>query len=189
MTRIIQLTAIAALALAGCQTTVNQGGGSAAQLPGTPSAAEQACLAGVTRAANNRDVVLLGSQPASAGTAVRVGVGAQQAPWACTAYRDGTVGEIYFMGGENDGGTAAQMPVAPGSPPFITSMAPDVSQAAIDSCRSALASQTDGGVTVVGGETSQAATAIYMRVGANGAPWRCLVSADGRNPSTMYMGN
>lgn len=90
---------------------------------------------------------------------------------------------------EDTGGSAAQMPVAPGSPPFITSMSPDVSQAAIDSCRSALAAQTAGGVTVVGGETSQAATAIYMRVGANGAPWRCLVGADGSNPQTMFMGS
>ncbi|OOY33578.1 hypothetical protein [Thioclava sp. F36-6] len=90
---------------------------------------------------------------------------------------------------ESTGGSAAQMPVAPGSTPFITSMSPDVSQAAIDSCRSALAAQTAGGVTVVGGETSQAATAIYMRVGANGAPWRCLVGADGSNPQTMFMGS
>ena len=90
---------------------------------------------------------------------------------------------------ETTGGSATQLPVAPGSPPFITSMAPDVSQAAVNSCRNLLASQTSGGVTVVGGETSEAATAIYMRVGANGAPWRCLVGADGSNPSTMFMGS
>jgi len=41
----------------------------------------------------------------------------------------------------------------------------------------------------VGGETSEAATAIYARVGENGAPWRCLVDADGRNPSLMCMGD
>ena len=28
-----------------------------------------------------------------------------------------------------------------------------------------------------------------MRVGENGAPWRCLVSADGSDPSTMVMGS
>ena len=90
---------------------------------------------------------------------------------------------------DTGGGTMTQLPVAPGSPPFITSMAPDVSQAAINSCRNALDAQTDGAVVVVGGETSQAATAIYMRVGANGAPWRCLVSADGGNPSVEFMGS
>lgn len=87
------------------------------------------------------------------------------------------------------GTTSGQMPVAPGSPPFITNMAPDVSSAAINSCRAELDAQTDGAVTVVGGETSQANTAIYMRVGSNGAPWRCLVSPDGRNPSLMFMGS
>lgn len=86
-------------------------------------------------------------------------------------------------------GTATQLPLAPGSPPFITSMAPDVTQAAINSCRAALDAATTGNVIVVGGETSQAATAIYMRVGANGAPWRCLVSPSGRNPSLMFMGS
>lgn len=91
---------------------------------------------------------------------------------------------------ETTGGqSASQLPLAPDGPPFITTMSPDVSQASIDSCRSRLASQTSGAVTVVGGETSQAATAIYMRVGANGAPWRCLVNADGTNPRTMFMGS
>ncbi|SIO43733.1 hypothetical protein SAMN05444722_2145 [Rhodovulum sp. ES.010] len=90
---------------------------------------------------------------------------------------------------ETTGGSAAQMPVAPGSPAFITGMSPDVSQAAINSCRSALASQTTGGVTVVGSEFSQANSAVYMRVGANGAPWRCLVSNDGRGPDLMFMGS
>ncbi|WP_050927626.1 hypothetical protein [Aestuariivita boseongensis] len=87
------------------------------------------------------------------------------------------------------GGSASQMPVAPNSPPFITTMSGSVSQASINACRNTLAAQTVGGVTVVGGETSEAATAIYMRVGQNGAPWRCLVGADGSNPSVMFMGS
>lgn len=87
------------------------------------------------------------------------------------------------------GSTGGQMPVSPDGPPFITGMSPDVSQAAINSCYAALDDTTDGMVRVVGGETSEAATAIYMRVGDNGAPWRCLVSSDGRNPSLMFMGS
>ncbi len=90
---------------------------------------------------------------------------------------------------EDTGGSASQLPLAPGSPPFITTMGPDVTQAAIDSCRAALDAATNGNVIVVGGETSRAATAIYMRVGANGAPWRCLVSPTGRKPSLMSMGD
>ena len=52
-----------------------------------------------------------------------------------------------------------------------------------------LESMTEGVVTAVGSEFSEAATAVYLRVGANGAPWRCLVSSDGSNPSVMFMGD
>lgn len=87
-----------------------------------------------------------------------------------------------------DSPAPSQMPVSPGSPPFIEGSF-GASDAATNACRSLLASQTDGGVRVVGSESSEAAHAVYMRVGANGAPWRCLVSADGSNPSTMFMGS
>ncbi|MEE4119545.1 MAG: hypothetical protein V2I65_11065 [Paracoccaceae bacterium] len=89
---------------------------------------------------------------------------------------------------ETTGGTAAQMPVAPGSPPFIEGSF-GASEAAVNSCRNALSAQTTGGVRVVGSESSEAAHAVYMRVGDNGAPWRCLVSADGRNPSLEFQGS
>lgn len=71
----------------------------ATQLPGgIPTAAEQACLAAVSRETNNGDVVLLGSEFSQAGTFVRVGVGEQRAPWKCIAYSDGSTGGIEFMG-------------------------------------------------------------------------------------------
>ena len=82
----------------------------------------------------------------------------------------------------------SQMQPAAGSPPFIEGSF-GASQAAVNSCRALLESQTSGGVTVVGSEFSQANSAVYMRVGANGAPWRCLVSEDGSNPSVMFMGD
>ncbi len=63
-----------------------------------PSAAEQACLAAVSRTANNGDVILLGSEFSQAGTFVRVAVGDQGAPWQCIAYSDGTTGGVEFMG-------------------------------------------------------------------------------------------
>lgn len=84
--------------------------------------------------------------------------------------------------------SVSQMPVAPGSPPFIEGSF-GASDAATNACRNLLASQTSGGVTVVGSEFSQANSAVYMRVGSNGAPWRCLVSDDGSNPSVMFMGS
>lgn len=63
-----------------------------------PSAAEQACLAAVSRKANNGDVVLLGSEFSQAGTEVRVGVGPQRAPWKCIAYSDGSTGGVEYLG-------------------------------------------------------------------------------------------
>lgn len=101
----------------------------------------------------------------------------------------GALALAVLSGCVEDTGAMAPMPPAPGSPPFITSMSPDVSPQAIAACRSALDATTDGLVSVVGGETSQAATAIYMRVGANGAPWRCLVAPNGSNPDLMFMGD
>ncbi|ETW12427.1 hypothetical protein ATO8_12781 [Roseivivax marinus] len=93
------------------------------------------------------------------------------------------------MSGSSDMMATPQMQPAPGGPPFIETMDASVSNAAVSACRSALEATTTGGVTVVGSEFSQANTAIYMRVGANGAPWRCLVSADGSNPSLEFQGS
>ena len=84
---------------------------------------------------------------------------------------------------------SAPMAASAGGPPFIETMAPEVTNAAVSACQSALEAQTEGGVTVAGSETSEAATAIYMRVGANGAPWRCLVAPDGSGPELMFMGD
>jgi hypothetical protein len=63
----------------------------------TPSAAEQACLAAISRETQNGDVVLLGSDFSEAGTVVRVGVGPDRARWQCIAYADGTTGGIMFL--------------------------------------------------------------------------------------------
>jgi hypothetical protein len=86
------------------------------------------------------------------------------------------------------GGGGVEMQPAAGAPPFIEGSF-GASDAAVNACRNLLASQTSGVVRVVGSEFSQANSAVYMRVGANGAPWRCLVSDDGSNPSTMFMGS
>ncbi len=87
-----------------------------------------------------------------------------------------------------DTGNSALMPPAPGGPPFIEGSF-GASDAATNACRDLLASQTTGGVKVVGSEFSQANSAVYMRVGANGAPWRCLVSDDGSNASVTFVGS
>ena len=84
--------------------------------------------------------------------------------------------------------SGGQMAPITGGPPFIEGSF-SASDAAVSACSNLLSSQTTGGVRVVGSESSEAAHAVYMRVGANGAPWRCLVSADGSNPSTEFMGS
>lgn len=86
------------------------------------------------------------------------------------------------------GSSSAQMAPAAGGLPFIEGSF-GASDAATNACLTLLTSQTTGGVRVVGSEFSQANSVVYMRVGANGAPWRCLVGDDGSNPSTMFMGS
>ena len=85
--------------------------------------------------------------------------------------------------------TTDSMEPSPVGPPFITTYDASVSNAAVSACRNALDAQTDGDVQVVGSEFSEANTAIYMRVGANGAPWRCLVSNDGVVAELMFVGS
>ncbi len=86
-------------------------------------------------------------------------------------------------------GGGGTMQASPSGPPFITTMDASVSNAAVSACRDALDAQTDGAVQVVGSEFSEANSAVYMRVGANGAPWRCLVANDGRGASLMFLGD
>lgn len=83
----------------------------------------------------------------------------------------------------------SNMAPSPSGPPFITTFDSSVSNAAVDACRNKLDAETDGAVQVVGTEFSQANSAVFMRVGANGAPWRCLVSNDGRGAELMFMGS
>lgn len=94
MTLFKLVPAAALLALTAC---VADEGPAAAPMP-TPGPAEQACLAAVSRTANNGDVVLIGSEFSQAGTFVRVGVGPDRAPWKCIAYSDGTTAGVEYMG-------------------------------------------------------------------------------------------
>jgi hypothetical protein len=84
--------AVILLSLAGCveETT--------AVVETTPTPAQQACLAAISREANSRDVVVLDSLGSEAGTQVTVGVGPDRASWNCIAYSDGTTANIQFNG-------------------------------------------------------------------------------------------
>ena len=64
---------------------------------GAPSAAEQACLAAVSRSTNNGDVAVISSSFSQAGTEVIVGVGPDRAKWRCIAYSDGSTDGIMSL--------------------------------------------------------------------------------------------
>lgn len=81
------------------------------------------------------------------------------------------------------------MPTSPAGPGMVTTFDPGVSSTAVNVCQNTLAQQVDGNVTVVGTESVESSAAIYMRVGANGAPWRCIVGNDGRGASVMFLGS
>ena len=85
--------AFIALAIAGCveETTTTV-------VETTPTPAEQACLAAVSRAANNGEVAVLSSLFSEAGTQVKIGVGPDRAQWNCIAYSDGTTAAVQFDG-------------------------------------------------------------------------------------------
>jgi hypothetical protein len=81
-------------------------------------------------------------------------------------------------------GSASYNPMFPN-----VGMSPDVSNAAVSACRNAVDAQTDGAVEVVGSEFSQAASVVYLVVGSQRAPWRCLASNDGRVDEVMFVGS
>jgi hypothetical protein len=92
-----------------------------------------------------------------------------------------------------DGGSRPQ----PSAPPAAAQPAPpdvgfsaDVSDDAVSKCRLELDSMTDGAVQVTGTEFSQANSAVYMVVGDNRAPWKCLIDAEGRgDPYLEFIGS
>ncbi len=66
----------------------------------------------------------------------------------------------------------------------------DVSGAAQQACLSAVSNQTnERNVSVMSTEFSQANSLVMVGVGANRAPWRCLVSNDGVVQEVMFTGD
>ena len=58
-----------------------------------------------------------------------------------------------------------------------------------NACLAAVKKETgESKVSILSNEFSEANTLVMVGVGANDAPWKCLVSNDGRNPELMYLG-
>lgn len=89
----------------------------------------------------------------------------------------------------DSGGGGGNMGTVSSSPIPDVGFDSSVSSAAVESCRRALQAETLSVPDVVGTEFSQANSTVYMTVGAQRAPWRCLVSNNGRGPELMFLGS
>ena len=140
----------------------------------------EACLAAVSNETGEKTVAVISNEFSEANSLVMVGVGANNAPWRCLVSNDGQVEEISFTGNDGDGVDEAPAGNA-GS---------DVSQAAIDACLAAVSQETsESNVSVQSSEFSEANSLVMVGVGANNAPWRCLVSNDGQVEEISFTGD
>jgi len=131
----------------------------------------EACLKAVSKETNESDVAVMSNEFSEANTLVMVGVGAQRAPWKCLVSKDGTVAEVSFTGNDGDGVAETPAPQPSGS---------EVSGAAQTACMEAVKKETgESNVAVLSTEFSEANSMVMVGVGADRAPWKCLVSNDG----------
>ncbi len=173
-------------------------------------AAKQACLKAVTDQTNESDVAILSSEFSEANSLVMVGVGANRAPWRCLVSNDGAVQEVMFTGDDSagvdqsaapaenpatadDGGGAMAGSEAAtaddGGGAMAGSSSSDVSDAAVQACLTEIDNQTDGDVSVLSTEFSEANSMVMVGVGADQAPWKCLVSNDGTVAEVSFAGD
>jgi hypothetical protein len=88
-------TALAALAaLAACQPRAAP----PAAVVGVTDPAEVACVAAVQAETGTAGASVRSSQVTAAGTSVMVSVPGSEAPWSCSASRDGGVAEVRYAG-------------------------------------------------------------------------------------------
>jgi Protein of unknown function (DUF992)/LysM domain len=149
----------------------------------TSGKAKSACLSAARSQTKESNVTILSSEFSQANSQVMVGVGAQKAPWRCLVSNDGRVSEIMFAGNDS-GGVQKQ-----GAAPQLSSGSQTSDKAKI-ACLSAVRGKTkESDVSVLSSEFSQANSQVMVGVGAQKAPWRCLVSNDGRVSEIMFAGS
>jgi hypothetical protein len=155
-------------------------------------AAQQACLAAVSNETNEGDVVVTSTEFSEANSLVMVGVGANRGPWRCLVSNDGASQEVMFTG-DDSAGVAEPPASAPADNQAAAPAAPsssDVSEAAKQACLSAVPNETnESDVAVLSTEFSEANSLVMVGVGAQRAPWRCLVSNDGAVQEVMFTGD
>jgi hypothetical protein len=149
-------------------------------------AAQQACLSAVSRQTNERNVNVMSSEFSEANSLVMVGVGANRAPWRCLVSNDGIVQEVMFTGDDSAGVPSPQA----AAPSRAAPSSSDVSGVAQQACLAAVSRETkERNVSVMSSEFSEANSLVMVGVGANRAPWRCLVSNDGAVQEVMFTGD
>jgi hypothetical protein len=160
-------------------------------------AAQQACLSAVSNETNEGDVAVLSTEFSEANSLVMVGVGAQRAPWRCLVSNDGAVQEVMFTGDDSAGVDQSSAPAENsataddgGGAMAGSQSSSDVSDAAQQACLSAVSNETnEGDVAVLSTEFSEANSLVMVGVGAQRAPWRCLVSNDGAVQEVSFSGS
>jgi hypothetical protein len=160
-------------------------------------AAQQACLSAVSNETNEGDVAVLSTEFSEANSLVMIGVGAQRAPWRCLVSNDGAVQEVMFTGDDSAGVDQSAAPAensatadGGGGAMAGSQSSSDVSDAAQQACLSAVSNETnEGDVAVLSTEFSEANSMVMVGVGAQRAPWRCLVSNDGAVQEVSFSGS
>ncbi|MEQ8695999.1 MAG: hypothetical protein RLT05_05490 [Bauldia litoralis] len=85
---------------------------------------------------------------------------------------------------------AAAPSEAPAAEPEPQATAADTTTVTNDACLAAAKAETnESDVTVVSNDFSEANTIVMLGVGANRAPWKCLVSNDGNVEEISFQGN
>lgn len=143
-------------------------------------AAINACRSAVSRETGDGNLSVLNTEFSEANSLVMIGVGQNRAPWRCLVSNDGQVQEVMFTGDDSAG-----VPDTSGG-----MGGSDVSGAAINACMAAVTDQTgEGNISVSSTEFSEANSLVMIGVGADRAPWRCLVSNDGQVQEVMFTGD
>ena len=151
--------------------------------PDTETVTNDACLAAVKKETGEPKVSVLSNEFSEANTLVMIGVGDTNAPWKCLVSSDGTVQEVSFTGDDSAG---VQEPAASGA----MAGSSDVSDAAINACLAAVTKETnESDVATLSTEFSEANSMVMVGVGAQRAPWKCLVSNDGTVQEISFTGD
>ena len=144
----------------------------------TETITDKACLAAVTKETGESDVSVISNEFSEANTVVMLSVGAQQAPWRCLVSNDGQVAELSFEGDDSAGVD---------SEPQSSS---DVTDVTNNACLAAAKQETgEPDIEITSNEFSEANTLVMLGVGAQRAPWRCLVSNDGQVAELSFEGD